>query len=454
MSEYTSSTYRVPRPVLTPEQIQQQRIQNAVNTAVAQSNTARQREIENLKNLQRLREQDFERKIANLDSTVQEAARRHKQQMQQQSNEFYKKLEQQDAENKEALATQRAETIAAVAATNQRIENIARNQQQQIDGIKDKFRLEDEKAKCLQEELQAALAYVQTLQYNKYKPGDLQRIADRVNGLNKLPATSVIGIVYPAIKDLNNLAKDIEQARVQYETKHTEAMQEAEKVLLTMNENRKNTCFTDGNNKILEDKNGNPVKVELDFWSEGEYSEIEQKLTELKTKVKNGLTAPNFTMKHLDDALTEINAFDERQNQIVVESIMKGVASEARAVQADAAIECLQKQFYYLIERGYDDKDQRKSYRVKMKNNNGNTIEVLISSKESDLTEMIVETHEESENYESDTTKLIRSKELNQALKDEGIEGLYSSETKCISEKESTISKIYDQEALRKSIQK
>jgi len=261
--------------------------------------------------------------------------------------------------------------------------------------------------------------------------------------------------VYPAIKDLNNLAKDVEKARIEYETKHTETIQAAEKVLLTMNENRKSTCFTDGNNEILEDKNGNPVKVELDFWSDGEYGKIEQKITELKESIRNGLTDPNFTMQDLDNALAEINNFDERQNQIVVESIMKGVASEARAVQADAAIECLQKQFYNLIERGYDDRDQRKSYRVKMKNNNGNTIEILISSKESDLTEMIVETHEESENYESDNIKFIRSKELNQAIKDEGIEGLSSSDTRCLkTESELKESKIYDQEALRKSVQK
>ena len=458
MSSYTNSTYRVPRPVLTPEQIQQQRIQSAVKTAIRQSDAARKREIDNLKNQQRSREQDFERRIAGLDAETKEAARRHRQQMQKQSDEFYNTLKQQETQNKENLRALQEKTAEALRITNQHIDEVAKSQQRQIDninqeivGINNRFKSEAEKAKCLQKELQTALACVDILQHNKYKPGDLQIITDRVNGLDSLPAASIIGIVYPAIKDLNNLAKEIEKARITYEIKHTTTLQAAERVLLTMGENRKNTCFTDGNNNILEDESGNPVKVELDFWSEGEYGRLEQNLAALKEKIKNGLSDPNFTMQELDNALAEISAIDERQTQIVVESIMKGVASEARAVQADAAVDCLKKQFYELVERGYENGDQRKGYKVKMKNDSGNTIDVLISSKADDLTELNIETHDESEHYESDSIKLQRSKELNAIIKNEGIEGMDSSETRCIPERESKISKIYDQEALRES---
>ena len=462
MSNYTSSTYTVPKPVLTPEQIQQKQIQAAVKTAIAQSNTARQVEINNLKNLQYLREQEFERRIANLDSQTKEAARQHRQQMRQQSDMFYDKLKQQEVTNEENLASLQKQTAEALKATNQHIENIAKNQQHQIDninqeivGINNRFKTENEKAKCLQNELQAALVYVEALQHNKYRPGELKKSNELAEGLSNLNnAGAIIGNAYREILVLNNLAKDIEKARIEYEIKHTTTLQAVEKVLLTMHENRKNTCFTDGNNEILEDENGNPVKVELDFWSEGEYGELEQKVTQLKEKIKNGLTDPNFTTTDLDKALAEIFVADERERQIVVECIMKGVASEARAVQADAVIHCLKKQFYELIERGYENKDQRKGYKVKMKNDTGNTVEILISSKEDDLTKLIVETHDESENYESDALKLQRSKELNNAVIDEGIEGLTVSETKCIAGNESKISKLYDKEAIQKSMQK
>ena len=454
MSTYTITTQKIPARVLTPEEIQQQRIRDAVDEAIKQSNSTRQREIENLRNQQRERDQEIERRIANLDKAAQETARNHLQQIQEQSKKFYNKLQQQSAQNRENLANLQQQTAEEIRITNQRIEAVATNQQQQIDsinkeivGINNRFKSEDEKAQCLRNELLSARTIVEGLQHEKFRQGHLQKILEQVNRLDNLTATSNSDIGR-AIIDLNDLAKDIEIARIEYEAIQTNTLEAVDRVLVAMNENRKNTYLTNGENEIIEDE-----KVDLDFWSEGEYKIIEQKLAELKEKVKNGENNPNFTLDNLKTILIEINDLDKRQIQIVDECCTKNIVSYARKERADDIICRLKRLHYELMEGyGYEDNDKRKSYRIKMKTNNGNKIDILISSKNDDL---IVSRHEDCENYESDEIKKIRHEELNQVMSDESsIEGLKTSGTRCFNtEQELRASKLYDQVALRNSIE-
>jgi len=217
-------------------------------------------------------------------------------------------------------------------------------------------------------------------------------------------------------------------------------------VLSKINEHRENTCVSDVDGKIFKDKDGNPVKVDLDFWSEDKYKIIEQKLTELIIKIENGFDDPNFTFQDLNCVLTEIIELDKQQEKIVNECITKENASELRKEQGLTFKKLLESQFYDSIEYGFDENDERKSYRIKMKNDSGNIIEMLISPNESNLEKPIVETHVQTTKYVSPETKRIISEDLNKAMINKGIiKGLKSSETKCI---ELSESKLYDQEAL------
>ena len=158
---------------------------------------------------------------------------------------------------------------------------------------------------------------------------------------------------------------DIEQAKAEYEAKHLITLRTVEEILARMHENR-NVPLTDGNNNVIKDKKGKIAKIELDFWTDGEYGTLEQELETIRKGIIKGFNDLKYSSNDLDSALNRALAINQRQSELVIEAIERGNASQTRAEMADSIVEHLNGQTFRVVERGYENKDARKAYVVKL----------------------------------------------------------------------------------------
>ena len=122
------------------------------------------------------------------------------------------------------------------------------------------------------------LTMVPLKNHQKYAPGQLNAIQARLNGIDALSDEAACAILNTNFNDLLTLDANIEKAKMEYEAKHLITLKAAEDVLARMHENRKTISLTDGNNEPLKDDKGEIVRLELDFWTEGEYGKLEKEL--------------------------------------------------------------------------------------------------------------------------------------------------------------------------------
>ena len=483
MSEGTRTITTTPPRVLTPEELLREEM-NTLRTAMWQSEAAKQQEIARMKRESRQRDAHFQNRIRDLDEEVKREVLNNRIQMQDMENQFYdemndlsekfqeemnaqseyfeEEMAQQMADTEEKIEMVRQEseqrvhvleeqTKAAIRETHDRITEHEIRNQKKFDDINQRFESEAAKKKELLSRLKGVIISVSDLQHEKYAPGSMDEIINKTANLNGMPDTAVCAIVHDAITDLNNLGARIEKARLEYERKHVNTVAALEKVLAEMNENRRNHCPVDSELPINQkDEKGNVILSELDFWSEGEYGELYDEINSLRQKVTDGKDDPAFTINDLDDVLKKARAMDARQNEIVLESIKKGNASQIRAEMADTLVDVLRKEHgYECVERGYEVEDQRNGYIVKLRSEAQRTNLVVMIHPERQIETSNVMIGTDSEVPVSDALLLQRAEEVNCSLRKAGIE---VGNAQCTDEQSADVLKaLYDDAAIMKS---
>lgn len=399
MSLDYSTRVTTPRRVISPEEIQRRQINNAVNEAIRRANTQHQRDLETLKFQHEKEQQRLNQKLSSLNSQFADNIRQHQRQLSEMREQFDVRLDNviADTERKrrqdrvkfeeelnEAIDivnanvdNLRQSTQKALDATNENIRTLRietqkqlSQQQSQINSIVEEFHNDKAKAAATKQALRAAyneqLSILQLKEHEKYVPKELAAINARLSNIDSLPDVAACAVLNTEFNNLLTLDADLEQAKMIYETKHLLTLKAAEEVLARMNENRNKVSLTDGDGNVVIKDNGEIAKIELDFWTEGKYGEREKELMSIIEQVTNGLHNPNFTTEDLDKSLQRIQNIDRQQNELVIESIKSGNASQIRAEMADAIIEHLEGQRFQVIERGYENGDARNAYFIKL----------------------------------------------------------------------------------------
>jgi TolA-binding protein len=493
--------------VLTPEEIQNRKIAAAVQDAIVASRRERQAEINRIQAMHDRRERELQQQIAGLNSSIASAVGQHRNEMQRQSAGFYERLdkqsqafdrrlvqqartfderlneqseafderlnEQSEAFDRrlneqseafdDAIQTLAGQTAEAIDATHRHIAAVAEEHQRQIDdlnasvdeinnelaGINSRFQSEEAKAKLLTDELNAMLSLVAAMQHEKYAPAKLKAVADKTKGIENLPAAAVCALAHGAIRELIALSAEIERARMEYECKHSLVFDAIVAILKIMHENRKSVCFSSDNAEIR-DEQGSPVPIELDFWSEGEYGELERQLETLRERVMKGIDDPAFSDNDLDKALKEAEKINLRQRAIVGECIVKGNASQVRAALADSAVESLTGQLFEVVERGYETSDQRLSYIVKLRNQTTRTDLLVVIHQGDESTENLVTVVTTRTDVVSEAAMEQRAREINKSLSEAGI-NIEGDIARMNEEGISALGEIYDDATVLKS---
>lgn len=446
---YGSTTYTSQR-VITPEERQRQQMQEAIRRAMEEARRQYLIEVDILRDQHDKEKEELHAAISKLQSQYANAISQHQQQLQQLRNQCDKNLQQAIARAEQKRQQDRVliekELNDAINAVNANIDDLRQdtanaldivtqninqlqadtakaleNQQQQINSIVAQIQGDKDRARQTKNALMAAyqeqLGIVNLKNHQKYAPGQLNAIQARLNGIDALSDEAACAILNTNFNDLLTLDANIEKAKMEYEAKHLITLKAAEDVLARMHENRKTISLTDGNNEPLKDENGEIVKLELDFWTEGEYGELEKELEDIKKQITDGLNDPKYTTDDLDKALDRIMQINQRQMELVVSSIEKGNASQIRAEMADIIVEHLEGQRFEVIERGYENNDARNAYIIKFDDGTSKII-VIINPESNTVNHVVIGTVETDL---SEPALIEQGREINEILSEAGI---------------------------------
>lgn len=433
--EYRSTTYN---PPISPEERQRREIANAINQAISQAQQRHQAELSRIQQQHANDRQELQQRLNSLNSQYQQTIRQHQQGLSRLRDGFDKQLQQtinqQEAKRQqlreqlerafqrdlgtvnERISDLQAETQQAINAANQRVSNLRaetqqainavnqniqtlqaktqqalRAQQKQINDIVSEIQQDRAKAAATKQTLREAydeqLSIISQKNHAKYAPRTLQGIQNQLNNIDALPDTAACAILNQCFNSLLTLDANIEQAQADYEARHLITLRTVEEILAMMHENR-NVPLTDGNNKPVKKENGEVAKIELDFWTDGEYCKLEKELGTIRDDVVNGLNDPNYSINDLERALQRALAINQRQSDLVVEAIERGNASQARAEMADSIVYRFGGQTFRVIERGYENQDARKAYVLKF--DDGTSKIVVIINPEGNKSNQVV----------------------------------------------------------------
>lgn len=407
--EYESRTY-TPSNYISPEEKQRQQINAIVNSAMQAAQVRQQQEIADLRRKHETEKRQMEQKLNSLKSQFKDNIIKHQQNLIQMQEQYDVQLSQAIA-NAERLREQdririegelhdaidlvnatieniRTSTQRALDATNINLENlrvttnsVLQEQQVQINNIVSEVHNDKSRAAAirhaLEESFQEQLSIVRGKNYQKYAPNQMEAINARVEGMD-LPDASACAVLHSAYTDLLALDTDIEQARMAYEARHVITLGAAEKVLNEMNKNRNGITVTDGdNNELFDEETGEVVRIEIDFWTEGEYSKLEKRLESIKESIIKGLDDSKYSINDLDAALKEIESINCQQNEMVLDSIRRGKASQIRAEMGDCVKEHFKSQLYSIISCDYENHDPRNAYIIKVTNGSSKIVFVI-----------------------------------------------------------------------------
>lgn len=483
MSYNQGITTYTPKRLITPEQRQRQQMETAISNAIREARGQYQEELRRLQNIHTQERGQLQMAINGLQSQYQDAIRQHQQQLQQLCNQYDVQLqnaitlaEQRRQQNRVLIENElnnaingvnaniddlRQDTVNAINIVSQNIDQLQKNtanalanHQEQINNIVAQIQGDKNRAcqtkNALMTAYQEQLGIVNLKEHQKYAPGQLNAIKARLNGINALSDVAACAILNTNFNDLLTLDADIEKAKLEYEAKHLITLKAAEDVLARMNENRKTISLTDGNNVSLMDDRGEIVRIELDFWTEGEYGKLEKDLETIKKQIIDGLNDPKYTTHDLDKVLDRILEINQHQMELVVSSIEKGNASQIRAEMADAIIEHLEGQRFEVKERGYENSDARNAYFIKF--DDGTSRIIVIINPESNTANYVVIGTIETDLAEP---ALIRQgQEINKVLSEAGI----TTDSGVCNRRDSTVENalrsMYDIEIIRQNIPK
>lgn len=439
-----------PPRVISPEEIQRRQINKAVDAAMQRANQQHRRDLDALKVKHEKEQQQLERKLSSLNSQFADSIRNHQKQMRDMREQYDIRLNevitdidikrQQDRAQFEKELNEavdivnanieglRQSTQKAFDATNESIkmlrietQNQLNEHQNQINNIVDEVHKDKAKAAMTKQALKEAYnelhSILQIKEHEKFTPKQLIAIDARLGNIDLLPDVAACAVLNTEFNNLLILDANLEQAKMEYETKHLLTLKAAEEVLARMNENRNKISLTDGNNNVIRKENGEIAKIELDFWTEGKYGEQERRLEAIKEEVIEGFHDPNYTVDELDRALNEIQDIDQQQNELVVESIKCGNASQIRAEMADAIIEHLEGQRFQVIARGYENGDARNAYFIKL--NDGTSEIVVVVNPESNENNLVIRKTVDTDLSEPSLIQL--NKDIDKVMQEAGL---------------------------------
>lgn len=270
--------------------------------------------------------------------------------------------------------------------------------QSDLADIHKRFNNEDELARQTVDAANKLLGLVEgRTMLDRFAPEyETQDLRTRMVSLNEstLNGAALTAKAEEAITQIWQTERHAIQEKAKHDAMVEVAMTQVEKVLGVINENRELEREVVG---------GDPFKVECNFWSEGEYEELEEELRRLERELEDRYNS-NLTKERIEEITQRSAEIENRILQIAGESIAKATLSEARVETVEDIVNAMESkgwvikgpvdhpEFNYM--GGEVDHDWRKGVCAVLENNVGEEITVIVDPLSDSQNRLIV--HQET----------------------------------------------------------
>lgn len=252
---------------------------------------------------------------------------------------------------------------------------------------------------------------------------EAQDVRNRVNdlGISKLRGAALTAKAEEAIIQIQQMESHAIQEKAKHDALVEIALSQVEKVLAVVNENREFEQKVEG---------GEPMTIENEFWSEGEYGRLESELIELRTELEDRYNK-KLTRERVEKIALRCEEIEDRILRINAESVVKAILSEARVETLEDIVNAMEgkgwvlkggaeaPEFNYM--GGEVDHDWRKGVCAVLENNVGEEITVIVDPV-SDNENILILHQETSPLGDTDRKVKERMSAIEQELRSQGYE--------------------------------
>lgn len=282
-----------------------------------------------------LRNETYEH-IEGLQDEMSEMDRKHREALREQSVRMQKKIGELKEWTKDGIEQLRTHVDSSVKV-----------QRERIDQIYAKEANERKSAEVMVNDLGLLFKAVgRRVNHRKFEPirwGQLQR---RLQSLQQstTPAPSKIALAESLTHELWDLEENITLQELEFNALHDKALSEAKAVLELMERSQKETYFQDSEGNTIKDETGAAVQVQVDYWTNGKYNEVQQRVDGLRARLEREKMEPTLLEDDLHQLLAQLEEISTEQNELVVLAARRGIASQQRRDISEDIVDALEKQ--------------------------------------------------------------------------------------------------------------
>jgi hypothetical protein len=234
---------------------------------------------------------------------------------------------------------------------------------------------------------------------NRFEPQRLQQLVNQLESIKLLGRNAPEAMMSSALSLLNDvwsIQEDVQMKQAVFDALFANTLASANSLLAMMQKHKDETYLKDEEGEIYRDEQGNELKVEIDYWMQGEFSNLQDKVSGLKSQLENGRNDVNFSQEKLALLLQEIKGIEIKEKEMVITAAMRGVASEERAFICQDIINSLKDNHFTVkngsegFENGYVGADFREGVFANMKNGLGTDITIIVEPDETLTTNRIL----------------------------------------------------------------
>lgn len=343
---------------------------------------------------------------------LEEMDRRHREQLLQLTDRMYEDVNAAQQRLANSVSRQIDHLASNINAINEQMDVLAQGigeivadidqhferNEQEIANIQQRFADEDANARAAVDMARALMETVeQRTLLDRFAPGyEAQDLRHRIDSLvqSQNHGAVLTAQAEEAITQIWQVESHATQEKAKHDAMVEIALTQVDRVLTIVNENREMEQPVEG---------GEPMKVENEFWSEGEYGRLEQELDGLKAELEDRYNT-KLTNERIEAITRRSAEIEGRILQIGAESVAKAILSEARVETVEDIINAMESkgwtlkggeedpQFNYM--GGEVDHDWRQGVCAILENNLGEEITIIVDPESESQNRLIV--HQET----------------------------------------------------------
>lgn len=218
---------------------------------------------------------------------------------------------------------------------------------------------------------------IDKLPHERFSPGSMQRIDGHIRqaeiNLRNGASQTAMGMAQDSYFQLIELRSEVLFREQEYEAAYLRALESVRALVEEVQQNRRGVI-------PAEQSDQQDLEVDIDFWSRGSLSRVQDRLKEIETILEQQratLTLQQVT--HLEEQAATLRP---RLVEAVDAARLSIINSQACYNVAEAIAEVMEEQGYTVEQGTYEGEDQREAYAIKMRNLGGDEFVSIVTPSE------------------------------------------------------------------------